>query len=356
MDKGISNVSDNSNHTSTSDKDSSVNRDQNSNNSGQIPMSNEAVNAHSKAKALLNCLSQVNKIPQKFVTQITNNMTPVQYVSQDTNNSSGFLDSVLGQSNFSKDDSYHFSGDELSSLIHQVKSCCENKTLESEHKQQQVKQSVQEPTLGAFGEIKQKSSLLSLNRHRSFNDRCFEDESSLQTRTLKSGVNRSYNDLVVKELIWPNDLVLRGSECVNLLDMSHSELFQAIIKTILGTLPDMVENRHAKNLIKKYFAAMFRDATDNTLLTTLKAHKLVMGQLEKGELDLEANWREWDEVRRNSVLTQTLHSLSTLNNNKRNLSKSHANQGSGGNTSTSHSKENSIRSSEQGRSQALYLL
>ena len=39
-----------------------------------------------------------------------------------------------------------------------------------------------------------------------------------------------------------------------------------------------------------------------------------MGQLEKGELSLESDWQSWDEVRKHSVLSQTLNSLSTLNN------------------------------------------
>ena len=37
-----------------------------------------------------------------------------------------------------------------------------------------------------------------------------------------------------------------------------------------------------------------------------------MGQLEKGELSLEAGWREWDDVRKHSVLSQTLHNISTV--------------------------------------------
>ena len=41
-----------------------------------------------------------------------------------------------------------------------------------------------------------------------------------------------------------------------------------------------------------------------------------MGQLEKGELTTETSWREWNEVRRNSALTQTLQNLSQVNSNK----------------------------------------
>ena len=91
------------------------------------------------------------------------------------------------------------------------------------------------PTLGAFGEIKNKSSLLAMNRFgpNSF-DPQFEDGSNYHSRLLKSGLNRTYNDLMIRKLIWPNDLVLRGSEKVKLLEMSHSEFFQVVIKTIRG--------------------------------------------------------------------------------------------------------------------------
>ena len=116
------------------------------------------------------------------------------------------------------------------------------------------------PNFGAFGEIKHKSSLLAVN---SINDNpCHWHEEGCQNRQprlLKSGLNRSYNDLVVRELIWPNDLVLRGSKKVKLLDMSHSEFFLAIIKTIAGTLHDCPQNINTANLLK-YFNGMFRDA------------------------------------------------------------------------------------------------
>ena len=116
------------------------------------------------------------------------------------------------------------------------------------------------PNFGAFGEIKHKSSLLAVN---SLNDNIchWHDEvcQNRQPRLLKSVLNRSYNDLVVRELIWPNDLVLRGSEKVKLLEMSHSEFFLEIIKTLSGTLHDCPQNVNTVNLLK-YFNGMFRDA------------------------------------------------------------------------------------------------
>ena len=64
---------------------------------------------------------------------------------------------------------------------------------------------------------------------------------------------------------------------------------------------------------------MFHDAREDSLSVTLRAHKTVMGQLEKGELTLDSGWKEWDEVRKNSVLSQTLHIMSAINksNNSR---------------------------------------
>ena len=175
------------------------------------------------------------------------------------------------------------------------------------------------PNFGAFGEIKHKSSLLAVN---SLNDNScqWHDDGcqNRQPRLLKSGLNRSYNDLVVRELIWPNDLVLSGSEKVKLLDMSHSEFFLAIIKTLSGTLHDCPQNVNTANLLK-YFNGMFRDAKDDSLPITLRAHKTVMGQLEKGELSLEAGWREWDDVRKHSVLSQTLHNISTVRAKNKNV-------------------------------------
>ena len=58
-----------------------------------------------------------------------------------------------------------------------------------------------------------------------------EDPSIYHSRLLKSGLKITYNHLVIWELIWPNDLVLRGSEKVKLLDMTHSEFIQAVIRT-----------------------------------------------------------------------------------------------------------------------------
>ena len=116
-----------------------------------------------------------------------------------------------------------------------------------------------------------------------------DDHNNLHARMLKSGINRSYNDLVVREIIWPNDLVLSGSEKVKLLDMTYSEFFQAVLKTIQGTLPKGKDNDHARDLFC-YFINMFFDATDDSLSIALKAHKTVMGQLEKGKLTLDSGW------------------------------------------------------------------
>ena len=83
------------------------------------------------------------------------------------------------------------------------------------------------PVLGAFGAIKNRSSILALNRHRDhLVDWSEEELAALHPRLLKSGLNRTYNDLVVHELIWPNDLVSRGSERIGLLEMSPSEFSQ----------------------------------------------------------------------------------------------------------------------------------
>ena len=168
-----------------------------------------------------------------------------------------------------------------------------------------------------------------------------DDHNNLHGRMLKSGINKSYNDLVVREIIWPNDLILSGSEKFKLLDMTYSEFFQAVLKTIQGTFPKGKDNDHARDLFC-YFTNMFFDARDDSLSITLKAHKTVTGQLEKGKLTLDSGWKDWDEVRKNSVLTQTLHNLSSLNTKPKyqtnsrsgNSSKSTGNN-SGPSTSTS---------------------
>ena len=143
------------------------------------------------------------------------------------------------------------------------------------------------PALGAFGAIKNRS----------------------YQRLLKSGLNRTYNDLVV------HDLVLRGSERIKLLELTPSEFSQAVIKTVLGTLPPLTQNKHTENLLN-YFSALFRDTKDDSFNITLRAHKTVMGQLKKGELSLESDWQSWDEVRKHSVLTQTLQSLTSFSNKR----------------------------------------
>ena len=65
------------------------------------------------------------------------------------------------------------------------------------------------PNFGAFGEIRNKSSLLQVNDLADSVCHGHDSVCSGRPRLLKSGLNRSYNDLVVRELIWPNDLVLR---------------------------------------------------------------------------------------------------------------------------------------------------
>ena len=167
------------------------------------------------------------------------------------------------------------------------------------------------PALGAFGAIRNRASILAVNRQRGqFADWDDEVLAALHPRLLKSGLNRTYNDLVVHELIWPNDFVLRGSERIQLLEMTPSEFAQAVVKTVLGTLPPLTENRHTENLLH-YFSDLFRDTRDDAFSITLKAHKTVMGQLEKGDLSPESDWRSWDEVRKHSMLTQTLQSLTS---------------------------------------------
>ena len=90
--------------------------------------------------------------------------------------------------------------------------------------------------LGAFGAIKNRASMLAVNRQRGhLIDWADDDFTTMHPRFLKSGLNRTYNDLVVHELIWPNDLVLRGSERIKLLEMTPSEFSQAVVKTVSTT-------------------------------------------------------------------------------------------------------------------------
>ena len=88
---------------------------------------------------------------------------------------------------------------------------------------------VEGPVLGAFGAIKNRSSLLAMNRQKNhFMDWSDEELQALHPRMLKSGLNRTYNDLVVHELIWPNDLVLRESERIKLLGNDPSRHFHRL--------------------------------------------------------------------------------------------------------------------------------
>ena len=58
---------------------------------------------------------------------------------------------------------------------------------------------------------------------------------------------------------------------------------------------------------------------DDAFPISLKAHKTVMGQLEKGELSLDSDWKMWDKVRQHSVLSQTLNNLTSLSSKVRNV-------------------------------------
>ena len=106
---------------------------------------------------------------------------------------------------------------------------------------------------------------------------------------------------------------------------------------------------------------MFRDARDYQFQVTLKAHKTVIGQLEKGELILKLGWKEWDEVRKNSVLSQTLQNLTTISNRKQNVTNNTKNShaSTSGFTSNANSTvmntNNGGSSGTKSRPKALYL-
>ena len=307
---------------------------------------NRVKNAHIRAKLILDRLDN-----QVLNTRDTNTRDPDILVSSADNTCKDKDRNATIEQGVSKvDDGFHFSEDGLLRFISQIGNLSEGQPGNKKRKLDQQNsfasdEQVDGPPLGAFGEIRHISSLLEMSRQRdSINDWDFSDRNNLHARLLKSGLNRSYNDLVVREIIWPNDLVLRGSEKVKLLDMTHSEFFQAVLKTIQGTLPKGNENNHARDLFC-YFINMFRDAHDDSLAVTLKAHKTVMGQLEKGELTLDSGWKEWDEVRKNSVLTQTLHNITTMNNKTRapvtNNKPSTASQsGPSGNSNNQHTSGN----------------
>ena len=268
-------------------------------------LSQAATSAHPKAKSLMDKLDLGLRSDKS--SQAPSPLAPSTGISPSKDDN--------GISN--KSDGFHFSDEGLSRFIAQISSLRQD---DNNHSNDRPIPNNDSPSLGAFGEIKNKNSHLAINKQRgNILDWDLTDAVNFPHRLLKSGLNRSYNDLVVRELVWPNDLVLRGSERVKLLEMTHSEFFQAVLKTILGTLPKDDTVGHAKDLIK-YFTAMFRDAKDDQLIVTLRAHKTVMGQLEKGELSVDSDWHEWDEVRRQSVLSQTLHNLSSLSAKARNVS------------------------------------
>ena len=285
--------------------------------SGHNNLSQAATAAQAQAKSLMDKLDlrTEKSVPSSSPPAPSAGDSSVRDNCQCTNTSEGF----------------HFTDEGLSRFIAQISNIRNDEPQSSGSKPPPTNDT---PSLGAFGEIKNKNSHLAVNKQRgNVLDWDLTDAVNFPHRLLKSGLNRSYNDLVVRELVWPNDLVLRGSERVKLLEMTHSEFFQAILKTILGTLPKDDSVGHAKDLIK-YFTAMFRDAKDDQLIVTLRAHKTVMGQLEKGELSVDSDWHEWDEVRRQSVLSQTLHNLSSLSAKARSIPNNNPKPAntSGGNT------------------------
>ena len=222
-----------------------------------------------------------------------------------------------GKNNGENDGIYHVTPLELQAMIEESKARdaenASNKKRKLNSEAGYENNHNEGPVLGAFGAIKNRSSMLAMNRSKNHMlDWSEEEIAALHPRLLKSGLNRTYNDLAVHELIWPNDLVLRGSERIKLLEMTPAEFSQAVMKTVLGTLPQIPENKHTDNRLN-FFAAMFRDTKDDAFAITLKAHKIVMGQLEKGELNLESDWQNWDEVRKHSMLTQTLQNLDFQN-------------------------------------------
>ena len=262
-------------------------------------LSHKAVEARQRADALIDSMSGNRAPDNPLEPQVPQNDTPAPSENQKV---------------------YQVTADELKLLLEDMNKM---KTPEPENKKRKLNQGsddslpVDGPALGAFGAIRNRASILAVNRKRGqFADWDDEVLAALHPRLLKSGLNRTYNDLVVHELIWPNDLVLRGSERIQLLEMTPSEFAQAVVKTVLGTLPPLTENRHTENLLH-YFSALFRDTRDDAFNITLKAHKTVMGQLEKGGLSLESDWHSWDEVRKHSMLTQTLQSLTSQPNKPR---------------------------------------
>ena len=294
------------------------------NSSAHNNMSIEAKNARAKAEALLNSMN--NKGRQS----VTVPLPPTKGNDRNIGDNDGM---------------FHLTPLELQAMIEESKardtenSVNKKRKLNSETGHENIAN--EGPVLGAFGAIKNRSSMLAMNRSKNHMlDWSEEEIAALHPRLLKSGLNRTYNDLVVHELIWPNDLVLRGSERIKLLEMTPAEFSQAVMKTVLGTLPQIPENKHTDNLLN-YFATMFRDTKDDAFAITLKAHKTVMGQLEKGELNLESDWHNWDEVRKHSMLTQTLQNLTSktkVTNNASTGKSSNNNQASGNNNNTSNSQ------------------
>ena len=189
-------------------------------------------NAHLRAKRLLDSLNK----------QVDNQGTVVdesneEVVTSDVNSQSRSRSLPSDNDKSSVDDGFHFSDDGLFRFISHVRNLPDGHTTGKKRKLDDSHNVSRDdhtdnPPLGAFGEIMNKSSLLAMNRQRDgVGDWENSDLSNFHARLLKSGLNRSYNDLVVREIIWPNDLVLRGSEKVKLLEMTHS-----------GILPGCAQN------------------------------------------------------------------------------------------------------------------
>ena len=79
-----------------------------------------------------------------------------------------------------------------------------------------------------------------------------------------------------------------------------------------------------------------------------------MGQLEKGELTTESSWRDWDEVRKNSVLTQTLHNISQGNNKPQQNARKNNSTGNSANSDSSASESGGNNSKSSPRPCTFY--
>ena len=168
---------------------------QNVNSSSHNNEVDKVKNAHIRVQNLLESLDK--HVPNSQDLDVN---TQVQGTTSLSNSGQNNDMSVTGvNSNSSSVEGFHFSEEGLVKFISQVRNLSDEQSgnkkrkLDQHLSQNKVEKAEGSP-LGAFGEIRHKSSLLAMSRQRdNISDWDSMEHGNVHTRLLKSGLNRSYN-------------------------------------------------------------------------------------------------------------------------------------------------------------------